>query len=43
MMRTRWIVLVELAASMKDTRLPKCMVFGELVGDAGCVGSQEKE
>ena len=30
-------------ARMKDTRLPKCAVFGELVGGAGCVGGQEKE
>ena len=30
-------------ASMKDMRLPKCMMFWELVGGAGCVGNQEKE
>ena len=28
---------------MKDTILPKCVMFGELVGGVGCVGSQEKE
>ena len=28
---------------MEDTRLPKCVMFGELVGDAGCVGGQGKE
>ena len=28
---------------MEDTRLPKCVIFGELVGAAGCVGDQEKE
>ena len=28
---------------MDDTRLPKCVIFGELVGGAGCVGGQEKE
>ena len=28
---------------MGDTRLPKCVVFGEMVGGAGCVGGQEKE
>ena len=28
---------------MEDTRLPKCVVFGESVGGAGCVGGQEKE
>ena len=26
-----------------DTRQLKCMMFGELVGAAGCVRSQEKE
>ena len=28
---------------MKDTRLPKCAMFGELGGSAGCVGGQGKE
>ena len=29
---------------MEDTRLPKCVMFGEImVGGAGCVGGQEKE
>ena len=28
---------------MEDTRLPKYVMFGELVGGAGCVGRQEKE
>ena len=28
---------------MRALRLPKCVMFGELVGDAGCVGGQEKE
>ena len=28
---------------MEDTRLPKCVMFGELVGGAGCVGDKEKE
>ena len=28
---------------MEDTRLPKCVMFGELVGGAGCVRGQEKE
>ena len=27
---------------MEDTRLPKCVMFGELVQGAGCVGGQEK-
>ena len=28
---------------MEDMRLPKCVMFGEYVGGAGCVGGQEKE
>ena len=28
---------------MEATRLPKCVIFGELMGGAGCVGGQEKE
>ena len=28
---------------MEDTRLPKCVMFGELGGGAGYVGGQEKE
>ena len=28
---------------MKDTGLPKCVMFGELEGGSGCVGGQEKE
>ena len=28
---------------MEDTRLPKCAMFGEMVGGAGCVGDQEKK
>ena len=27
---------------MEDTRLPKCEMFGELVGRAGCVGGAGK-
>ena len=30
-------------ARMEDTRLPKCVMFGELVGGAGCVGGHENE
>ena len=30
-------------ARMEDTRLPMCVMFGELVGGAGCVGGQGKE
>ena len=28
---------------MADTRLPKCVMFREMVRGAGCVGGQEKE
>ena len=28
---------------MEDTRLPKCVMFGEMVGGAVCVGGQKKE
>ena len=28
---------------MEDTRLPKCVMLGELMGSAGCVEGQEKE
>ena len=28
---------------MEDTRLPKCVMIGELMEGAGCVGGQEKE
>ena len=28
---------------MENTRLPKCVMFAELMGGAGCVAGQEKE
>ena len=28
---------------MEGTRLPKCMMFGEMIGGADCVGGQEKD
>ena len=30
-------------ARMEDTRQPRYMMIGEMVGGAGCVGGQEKE
>ena len=42
-LRRRRILFAGFVARMEDTRLPKCVVFGELVGGAGCVGGQEKE
>ena len=42
-LRRRRILFAEFVARMEDTILPKCVMFGELVGGAGCVGGQEKE
>ena len=42
-LRRRRILFAGFVARMEDTRLPKCVVFGEMVGGAGCVGGQEKE
>ena len=42
-LRRRQILFAGFVARMEDTRLPKCVMFGELVGGAGCVGGQEKE
>ena len=42
-LRRRRILLAGFVTRMEDTRLPKCVMFGELVGGAGCVGGQEKE
>ena len=42
-MRRRRILFARLIVRMEDTRLPECVIFGELVGGAGCVGGQEKE
>ena len=38
----QWITRTK-GASMEDTILPKCVIFREQVGGAGCVGGQEKE
>ena len=36
-MRRRWILFAGFVARMEDTRLPKCVMFGELLeGDADC-------
>ena len=42
-LRRRRILFAGFVARMEDTGLPKCVMFGELVGGAGCVGGQEKE
>ena len=36
-------MLAGFVARMEDTRLPKCVMFGESVWGAGCVGSQGKK
>ena len=41
--RRRRVLFAGFVARMEDTRLPKCVVFGQLVGGAGCMGGQEKE
>ena len=42
-LRKRRILFGGFVARMEDTILPKCVMFGELVRGAGCVGGQEKE
>ena len=36
-MRRKRILFVGFVVRMEDTRLPKCVIIGELVGGAGCV------
>ena len=42
-LRRKQILFARFVARMVDARLPKCIVFGEMVGGGGCVGGQEKE
>ena len=42
-LRRRQILFAGFVARMEDTKLPKCVMFGEMVGSAGCVVGQEKE
>ena len=42
-LRRRRILFAGFVACMEDTRLPKCVMFGEMVGGAGCVGGQGEE
>ena len=37
-----WILFVGFVARIQDMRLPKCVMFGELMGSLCCVGVQEK-
>ena len=41
--RRRRILFAEFVARMEDTKLPKCVMFGELLGGAGCERGVEKE
>ena len=41
-LRRRRILFAVFVARMEDTRLPMCVMFGELVKGADCVGGQEK-
>ena len=41
-MRKRRILLTGIVVHMEDTKLPKCVMFGELVGGAGFVGGGGK-
>ena len=42
-LRRRRVLFAGFVARMEDTRLPKCVIFGERVGGAGCVRGQERE
>ena len=42
-MRGRWLLFVPFVARMEDTRLPKCVLFGELVGGADCMRGERKK
>ena len=42
-MRKRRILLAGIVARMEDTRLLKCVMFGELMRDAGFVGESKKK
>ena len=42
-LRRRRILFAGFMVRMEDTRLPKCVMFGEMVGGASCVGGQKKE
>ena len=42
-LRRRRILFAGFVARMEDTRLPKSVMFGDMVGGAGCGGEQEIE
>ena len=37
------ILFAGFVSRIADTKLPKCVIFGELMGSTGCVEVQEKE
>ena len=37
------ILFAGFVSRIADTKLPKCVMFGELMGSTGCVEVQEKE
>ena len=41
-LRRRRTLFAGFVARMEDTRLPRCVMFGQLVGSAGCVGDARK-
>ena len=41
--RGRRMILFAGVLAHMDTRLPNCVMFGRVMGGAGCVGGQEKE
>ena len=41
-LRRRRIFFAGFVARIEDTRLPTCVMFGEMVGGAGCVEARKK-
>ena len=41
-LRRRRILFAGFVARMEDKRLPKCVMFGEMVGGTGCVGAEKR-
>ena len=41
-LRRRQILFAEFVTRMEDTRLPKCVMFVELMGGTGCGGGQKE-
>ena len=41
-LRRRRILFAGFVVRIEDTRLPTCVMFGEIVGGAGCVGTRKK-